>query len=225
MRLVAAAALALAASAAVAPVSAQDWNATTAATQGGHRLGNPQADARLIAFVSYSCPHCGTFEKQADAPLRLAYVQSGKVSFEIRHRIHNPVDMAAALLTECGDDKKFFQNHRAIFGKQDDWLAKARSLSSAQTQRWNTGTIPARVRAIAGDLGFYDIMERRGYTRTQLDRCLGDEAKANALIAQMQTDNAKWDIHGTPSFVLDGVLLEGVHTWGQLKPALDKAVE
>ena len=44
-------------------VAAQNWLGTTAATDGGHRLGNPDAKTRLIEFVSDTSPHSGRFFK------------------------------------------------------------------------------------------------------------------------------------------------------------------
>ena len=87
----------LLAAAPISAVVAQNWDATYSATDGGQLQGNPQASTRLTTFVSYTCPHCANFETQAEGPLRLAYVQTGRVAVEVRHVIRNPVDLAAAL--------------------------------------------------------------------------------------------------------------------------------
>lgn len=214
----------LLAAAPLAGLAAQNWDATYAATSGGHQLGNPQADARLIAFVSYSCNHCGNFEQQSEGPLRLAYIQPGRVSMEVRHVIRNPIDLAAALSTECGAEDKFWGNHRAIFRAQERWLATATAASAAQQARWRTGTTGQRMRAIADDLDFYEIMERRGYTVAQLDQCLNNEAEARRLAETAAADNERWDIPGTPSFALNGAMLPGVHSWSALQARLDAAL-
>ena len=65
-------------------------------------------------------------------------------------------------------------------------------------------------------------MENRGYSRAELDRCLTDEAKANALAEASQADVEKYGLEGTPSFVMNGTLLDGVHNWAALRPVLDK---
>ncbi|HSG57761.1 MAG TPA: thioredoxin domain-containing protein [Paracoccaceae bacterium] len=205
-------------------VVAQNWDATYAATTGGHLLGNPQASTKLITFVSYSCPHCASFETQSEGPLRLAYVQPGRVNVEVRHVIRNSVDLAAALAAECGAESKFWGNHRAILRDQTRWLGVASNASAAQQARWASGTVGARMQAIAADLDFYEVMEPRGYTVAQLDQCLTNEAEARRIAETARDDNTRWSIPGTPSFAINGTLQEGVHSWSALQGRLDAAI-
>ena len=97
MKKLAWAALLLAAAplAVAATTKAHNWLATTAVTPGGHRIGNPAAPTKLMEFVSYTCPHCGHFFKEADGAIKIAYVQPGKVSVEVHHVIRDPIDLAA----------------------------------------------------------------------------------------------------------------------------------
>jgi protein-disulfide isomerase len=207
----------------VAPAPAQDrnWNTTFAATEAGHRVGNPAAATSLVMFVSYTCPHCAEFERQSEAALRAGYIRGGKVSVEMRHFIRNPVDLAAALVVECGPPDRFFARHRAMIGAQDRWMARATAASPAQQQRWSTGAVGARMRAIAADLDFHELMEPHGLTTAQIDRCLSDEARARAIATTSQDQGRRFAITGTPSFLLNGRLLEGVHSWSGLQPELD----
>ena len=214
------AALALLGTGAVA--LAQNWAATVVASDNGHKVGNPKAKTKLVEFMSYTCSHCADFAREGDAAIKLAYLPKGDVSYEIRHLLRDPFDLTAALLTQCGDPKKFMGNHNAIMLSQDDWFEKGRKTTRAQQARWQFGSNGARRQEIASDLGFYELMENRGYTRTQLDRCLTDEAKANALAEASQADVEKYGLTGTPSFVMYGALLDGVHNWAALRPILDK---
>lgn len=231
--LAAAAVAALAVSAAAAParkrlaaVTTQgqtgNWATAVTARDSGHLLGNPEAETKLVEYMSYTCSHCAEFAHTGDAAIRLFLIPKGDVSFEIRHLLRDPIDLTAALLTHCGTPDKFMANHEAIMGKHGEWMAAARKTSQAQRTRWNFGTNVARWRAIASDLGFYDIMETRGYSRTQLDRCLADQAKATTLAETSQRDVEALGLQGTPSFVLNGKLLAGVHDWASLKPVLEK---
>ncbi|TMM50323.1 thioredoxin domain-containing protein [Qipengyuania marisflavi] len=220
--------------AAIGPAAAQDspssepkranWAVMVAETEGGHRIGNPEAKAKLVEYVSYTCSHCAEFARTGDGALKLLYVPTGKINYEIRHLVRDPVDLAAALLTHCGPADKFFGNHEAIMIRQDVWLDKARKTTQAQRARWQFGTVGARFQAIASDLDFYEIMLVRGYSRPDLDKCLSDEAKANSLAENSRADMVAYDIKGTPSFMLDGTLLEGTHGWEMLQPHLDKAI-
>lgn len=196
------------------------WATTVERKDHGHILGNPDAETKLVEYMSYTCSHCAEFARTGEAVIKLAVVPDGKVSFEIRHLLRDPIDLTATLLTHCGGPAKFLGNHEAIMSRQSAWMDKARKASQAQRTRWNFGTHAARWRAIASDLGFYGIMEARGFTRAALDRCLADQPLAEALAQASQRDTATYNLPGTPSFVLDGALLEGVHSWDALKPSL-----
>jgi protein-disulfide isomerase len=217
--------LALGASAQDRPiVKGGNWIAMVTATDGGHLLGNPAAKVKLVEFMSYTCSHCADFSREGDGALKLFYIPTGKISYEIRHLIRDPVDLTAAMLTHCGDPKKFALNHEAFMSRFPQWMAKARQTTQAQQSRWQFGTLSARLQAIASDLDFYEIMEARGYSRVQADKCLADEAKARAIAETSRADVTKYGLQGTPSFVLGGQLLESTHAWEVLRPQLDKAL-
>ncbi len=201
-----------------------NWATMQDETEGGHRFGNPEAKVKLVEFMGYTCSLCATFARQGDSAIRLAYVPTGRISYEIRHLIRDPVDLTAALLTHCGEPQKFAGNHEAIMYRYEDWMAKVQKSTQAQRSRWQFGSHSARFQAIASDLDFYDIMQGRGYTRSQIDACLSDEAKAQAMAEQSAADIAKYGLPGTPSFVLDGELLEGTHNWPALEKRLSSVV-
>jgi protein-disulfide isomerase len=197
----------------------KNWLGTTAVTQGGHRMGNPAAKTKLMEFVSYTCPHCGHFFKEADGAIKLTLIRPGKASVEIRHLIRDPVDYAAVVLSECGDPKRFFARHDMFFAEQDTWLGKLRDTTRAQQERWYAGTISQRLRAVAGDAGFYDMMETQGVSRVQADTCFNDAKKVQALFDQSKAAADKYGVNSTPSFVVNGKTVDA-HSWAELKPLL-----
>lgn len=218
--LVAAACLALP-SAAPGQAAKRNWNlAVTRTADGTHVVGNPAARIRLTEFVSYTCPHCAHFERDAGATLRLTFVAGGKGAIEVRHFVRDPVDMTATLLTNCGPPAKFFLNHVAFMRSQARWIAPLTTAGPAQRARWTAGTFAQRAQAIATDFAFYDIMRTRGYSRVEVDRCLADESLATRLARSTAEARDALGVTGTPSFAIDGVVLAGTHTWDDLKPQL-----
>lgn len=203
-----------------APVRA-NWNTTITVTPGGgHMFGNPAAPVKLVEYVSYTCPSCAHFEVEADGPLRIGYVASGRVSVEVRHMLRDPIDLTVAMLTNCGPPTKFFLNHAAFMRSQSRWLQPLASASPAQQQRWSSGDPVARRRYIASDFRLYQIIATRGYDRVTADRCLADTALAQRLAQQTEAGGAL-GIIGTPSFVLNGILLTGTSDWHLLQPQID----
>lgn len=199
-----------------------NWTTTVTETDGGHLIGNPEAKDKLIEFVSYTCSHCANFARGGDNALNLAYIGSGKMQVEVRHIVRDPVDLVAAMLTHCGEPSKFRMNHSAFMLSQDTWLPIAAKATPAQQALWSGPNKAAGRRALASSLGFYKIMERRGYRRPDVDRCLADNAKAADLAYNTRKDATNYGIQGTPSFVLNGELLQDVHNWPTLEKALNK---
>lgn len=202
--------------------AAPNWNARITQTpEGGHRLGNPEAQVKVVAFESYTCPHCANFQLQSDGPLRLAYIPTGKVSFEVRHFVRDGVDLTAAMLTECVAPAKFFDAHRALFSNFKTWSPRMHSATKAQLDRWNALDRAAGRRAIASDLGFYELLAPQGLTRGQADKCLNDGALAKRLAEQTKADSEKYGIEGTPSFAINGTLLAATYEWALLRMQIE----
>lgn len=198
-----------------------NWNGTYTVTPGGgHMLGNPAAPIKLVEYISYTCPHCAHFEIEADGPLKMGYVASGRVSVEVRHMLRDPIDLTVAMLTNCGPPTKFFLNHAAFMRRQSSWIQPLASPTPAQQQRWGSGDPVVRRRNIASDFHFYQIMATRGYDRVAADRCLADPALAQRLAQQTEAGGAL-GITSTPSFVLNGLLLSATSDWQALQPQID----
>lgn len=214
-------ALALVAALSLAAGPAANWNVVVnLGPNGSHVLGNPKAQLKLTEYVSYTCPHCAEFEREADGPLRLGYVRSGKLSIEVKHMLRDPIDLTVAMLTNCGPKEKFFLNHSMMMRSQATWIRPLVSASKTQQSRWTTGEMAARNRAIAADFHLYDVMATRGYDRVTVDRCLADKAMADRIAAQAK-DGDSAGVESTPSFLLNGQLLLGTSAWSLLKPQID----
>ena len=162
------------------------WNNTVAQTAaGGHLIGNPDAAVKLVEYVSYTCSDCASFMIQSDAALQIGYVSSGKLSIEVRHLVQGPVDLAAAMLANCGPPAKFALNHSALMRSQNRWRVTFERARTAQKQRWTAGALLSRGRAIADDMGFYAVMASRGYDRSAVDGLIMPAASMRAVSAHI----------------------------------------
>lgn len=217
---------ALVASGAVALIAASTpWHATVNVAERAHSIGNPEAEMRLTEFVSYSCSHCADFAVQGEPALQLVYVGQGRLVREVRSVIRNPIDLVATMLVQCGPTDRFIRNHAMFLRSQSDWLPVAERATSAQIARWTISDASAARRNIASDLDFYTLMERRGYDRPTIDRCLADAPLAKRLMDNSAADREEFKVQGTPSFAIDGVLLDDVHSWSALEPVLQSRYE
>lgn len=190
----------------------------TVTADGSHMLGNPKAPTQVTEFVSYTCPHCAHFTKESDVPLRQTMVPKGQVAMTVTNLLRNPIDLTIAMLTTCGDPKRFFTRHNAFLATQDIWMAKLNTIGEDRQKRWYEGDVQARMRLIAADFDFYSMVAPWGVSHAQADQCINDKAAFARLEQQQKTVQAV-GATSTPSFVLDGKLLD-VHDWAGLSQAL-----
>ena len=198
-------------------------NVTTSAI-GAHIVGNPAAKIRLVEYFSYTCHVCADFAKLGSAPLKTQYIDSGRILFEYRNLVRDPVDMTAALLARCGGPAAFARNHQAIFAAFPTWIAKVTKATDAQTTSWFEGTTAQRARKIAADTGLAALMRARGYSQAQLDAALDSEVAQAELTGMTNIGRGADHVEGTPTFFVNG-RNAGVTAWPALKSKLDQAIK
>ncbi len=195
------------------------WHAEVVQTERGHMIGNPDADAALIEFISYTCGHCASFAREGESALDLALLAPGIMNVEVRSVIRNPIDLTVSLLVACGGADGFKNRHRMYLLSQDAWMDKARSAPQGQQAIWARGDRAARLNA-ARALDLDDMLAERGTSMADINTCLSDDAAALELISNGNADRDEFAVPGTPSFALDGELLNEVHSWSALYPIL-----
>jgi len=207
----------------VGPGPGTMWQGEVTETERGHLIGNPEAETRLVELISYTCPHCADFAREGEPALDLALVAPGRMALEVRPVIRNWLDLTVSLLAQCGDPAGFKERHRLFLYSQDEWLARALNAPRSQQAGWARADAAARLsaaRALDLDDRLANSGANGGLTLPQIDACLKDDAAAKRLAANAAADKAELGVPGTPSFALDGKLLEGVHSWPALSAAL-----
>lgn len=206
-----------------------DWSTIVAQTpEGGFVMGNPNAAVKLVEFGSMTCPHCREFDEAAMKPLTEQYVKSGRVSFEFRNYVRDPYDMAASIVARCAGPTGFFGLTRQLYADQAEWIAKAQSADPARMQALSSLPPSQQLAEVAKLAGFPEYAAMRGLPSARLDACLADPETPTKLV-QMQTaaTEAYPDLPGTPSFLLNGKLIEikpGSTPWSQVETALKAAL-
>ena len=110
--------------AAVPAPAGTSWSATVNETpEGNFVMGNPDAKLKLVEYGSFTCSHCADFAETASPEIR-ERVDTGKMSYEFRTYVRDPIDLTTALLARCGGkdvfyplSEQFFANQKAMFDK------------------------------------------------------------------------------------------------------------
>jgi protein-disulfide isomerase len=218
---IAAAAILLAGVAVAAAPAKPAWLSNfNLSAKGGHIIGNPSAATKLVEYASYTCGHCAQFEA-VDAPvLKNQYVAGGKVSFEIRNLVRDPLDLTAALLARCGGKGRFFGNHKQLMATQGQW-ANDSKLSKPTVAKWEADDATGFMQGAYTDLGLDKIMSARGVTLAQGKACLADANSLKQVLAMTEEATGPLGITGTPSFTVNGKVVDG-HDIASLKRHLPK---
>ncbi len=185
--------------ASVAAPAGTKWSEKVELTDEGVRMGNPDAAIKIIEYGSYTCPHCAEFNKEAHDAIEKDYVNTGKISFEYRNLVRDPVDITASLITHCADPSSYFALTAQMFGNQEEMIKQIQA---------------------KGDGAYKAVME--GPPASRFTK-LADMGKAEKLAKISEEAGTKYNIQGTPSFLLNGNLLENTATWDTLKAKLTDA--
>ncbi len=198
-------ALAAAATAAMTPALAQETGTatTTGEGPGDFSLGSPDAPVKIVEYASYTCPHCADFHAAAFKKLKAEYIDTGKVHFTLREVYFDRYGLWAAMVARCGGDMRYFGIHDMLFDQQKEWAASQ-----------DPAEVVANLRTIGKAAGLDDAA---------LDACLNDQAKAEALIKQFETNMAADAVKGTPTIFVNGAMHSNM-PWEDLKTIIDAAL-
>jgi protein-disulfide isomerase len=211
---------------AVAPPPGGDWTQTVSQTDaGGFIMGNPNATVKVVEFGSMTCPACAGFAAQGAENLINDYVKSGRVAFEFRNYVRDPLDITMALVARCGGPQRFFPLTDAMFEDQAQFFETARG-SSPQQQQALAQQPPAQQFAGYAQLaGLQEWAALRGVPAAQQQQCLSNQAEIDRLVQMTADANSNYEISGTPSFLINDELVvmeAGKPLWEQLRAKIDE---
>lgn len=209
--------------AAVAPPAGKKWTDVVSETADhGFVMGNPDAPIKVIEFGSFTCPHCRDFSAESAAE-RNAMVDTGKLSFEYRTFLRDPLDVAAALIARCSGPEPFFPLTEQVFANQNDMITKMQAGGDAAMAAASTKPMNERFFAIAQLAGLIDFGKQRGISEEKAKQCLTNTKTVDALVEQVKIDTAKYNIQGTPTLVMNSAVVENAASWDVMRAKLKEA--
>ncbi|GGD95362.1 hypothetical protein GCM10011515_14020 [Tsuneonella deserti] len=208
--------------AAIPAPEGQAWSDVASFTpEGGVVEGNPNAPIKLVEYASHTCSHCAEFSENASEALRTKYVDSGRVSYEIRNQIHDPIDLTFAVLARCAGPEAFHALAEQGWGNLKPMFDAVNANSGAMEAAMKAQG-PARFDGIAQGAGLYDFFAQRGISRDQAKACLAKTDTATKIAADSDKQSSELDVTGTPWFFINGASV-GTQTWQTLEPMIQRA--
>ena len=187
------------------PSSTQSIVATPAEAAGGTvlpdiPLGRADAPITLIEYASYTCSHCARFHETVFPGLKRDYIDTGKLRFILREVYFDKFGLWAGQLAQCGGTLKYYGIAGMLFAEQQAWIGD--------------GTEPV----IAGNLRKIGL--KAGLTKDQIETCLNDTARAEAMVTTYQRNAGADAIDGTPTLIINGEKHDNM-SFDELKKILD----
>ena len=174
---------------------------------------------KLVEYGSLTCSHCAEFSAEASAPLRDEFIASGRVSYEFRNFVRDPMDLTAALLTRCGAPESYFALTEQAMANQQAMFQKAQSVGEAAYNTAMNQPDGKRYAALADITGLSEFFAARGVAKDQAATCLANSAEAQALAKRTQDQGEQFKIEGTPTFMINGGVI-GSMGWAELRTKL-----
>ena len=162
-------------------------------------IGDKEAPVVIIEYASFSCSHCATFHTEVLPKLKADYINSGKVLLEYREVYFDGPGLWAGLLARCQGNQKYFPMIDLIYRKQKDWA------------RGNRDEIID---------GLLSVGRQSGLTDEKSRMCMEDSNLAENLIEIFKKNITVDGISSTPSFVINGELVQNM-SYDELKKIID----
>lgn len=144
-------------------------------------IGKADAPVTIIEYASMTCPHCAEFHTKVLPALKEKYIDTGKVKLIFREFPLDGMALRASMLARCGGEAKAYPFIDILFRQQMSWAGAADPMA-----------------------GLGRIAKMGGMSQSAFDACMADEALMKQLVQGRQTGAEKYDIKGTPSFIIDG---------------------
>jgi protein-disulfide isomerase len=167
--------------------------------------GNPDAPVQIIEFADFECPGCGNFATVTGPDVMKRLVETGQVAFRFfdlpleMHLNAVPAHNAAHCANEQG---KFWQMHDQIFAGQFDWNTQA----TRNPKRF-----------------FEGYAKNVGLDVAAWNACY-DSGKMLPQILANRDEAVRLRVRYTPSFIINGTLVEGAVNYDDFKRYVDQAL-
>ena len=164
-------------------------------------IGNEDAKITIIEYASLSCSHCADFHVNTLETLKKEYIDTGKVKMVFRDYPFNYPALLGSMVLRCIPENYRYDYMNALFKLQPDWVNKK-----------NKKTIQE----------LYKIMQSGGMAKDEYDACIYNTELENEILKGVMEAQNQFNIKSTPSFIINGKLIEGNKSIKEFRQIIDK---
>ena len=157
-------------------------------TENDFVIGDEDASITIIEYASLSCSHCADFHMNTLPKLKEEFVDTGIAKIVFRDFPFNYPALLGSMVLRCVPEDIRFQYSNALYKLQSKWVVRENAKSTQE---------------------LYKIMQSGGMTKEEFNQCIGDVDLENEILQGLISAQSEFDIKSTPSFIINGILLEG----------------
>jgi protein-disulfide isomerase len=185
--------------------SNKDYNGVKVSrnADGNWALGAKDAKVMIEEFGDMQCPFCGSYFTDTFSKIFTDYISTGKVKYVFYNfplSFHLESRNAAMAALCAGDQDKYWQMHAMILDKQSEW----------STKDYDSKPFDGYAKSIGLNMDTFDSCMSTSKFSSQIDK---DIAVAD-----------KKSVNGTPTFYVNGKVLEGAQPYEVFSAEIDSAL-
>ena len=164
-------------------------------------IGDENAPITIIEYASLSCSHCADFHIKTLPKLRAEFVDTGIAKIVFRDFPFNYPALLGSMVLRCVPEDVRYQYLSALFQLQSKWVARENAKTTQE---------------------LYKIMQSGGMSKEVFNQCIKNIDLENEILQGVINAQSEFNIKSTPSFLINGILLEGNKPIKDFRQIIDK---
>ena len=182
----------------ILPISA---NTVLEVTEDDFVVGDKNAPVTIIEYASLSFSHCADFHNNTLDDLIKEYVDTGKARIVFRDFPFNYPALLGSMVLRCIPEDVRYDYMNALFQLQQKWVVRENAKSTQE---------------------LYKIMQSGGMTKEEFETCTNNVELENTILQALIAAQNEFNIQSTPSFLINGNLVEGNKSIKEFRQIIDK---
>ena len=157
-------------------------------TENDFVIGDENASITIIEYASLSCSHCADFHLNTLPELMKEFVDTGKAKIVFRDFPFNYPALLGSMVLRCVPVEIRYQYSNALYKLQSKWVVRENAKTTQE---------------------LYKIMQSGGMSKEEFNQCIKNVDLENEILQGVINAQNEFNIKSTPSFIINGILLEG----------------
>ena len=164
-------------------------------------IGDEDAPVTIIEYASMSCSHCANFHTNTLPELKTEYIDTGKVRMIFRDFPFNYPALLGSMMLRCIPNEVRYDYMNVLYQLQSNWVNRDPTVTKKE---------------------LYKIMQSGGMTKDEFDSCYSNLDIENEILEAVMAAQNDFNIRSTPSFIVNGNLVEGNKNTKEFRQIIDK---